>query len=254
MIKRLLPLIVLFLYACAGVQTVRNSHLKIKHVREIPQAEYFHYKEYAPDGKAYVMVHPGYYLYFQKKKLGPENAPPELVEFFKEQIQREREFFRMARQDRALVVIVMPGRKLRDEYVSYINRLTGGQDNFLYIYSKNHRTGDLPYSEEEALGEFLKGIGVGEVIIGGGYVGRCESRTYRDLLSLKDITFAISPEISFFSPHDISEATVRMIKNPDGSLNISVLNRLVQNVFMKHRANLRANIKNLFWNNQVLEE
>jgi hypothetical protein len=223
-------------------------------VSEIPQSAYFHYKHYAVDGKVYVMVHPGYYLYFQKKKLSPDTASKDLLDFFEEQIRTEREFFLLARENSELVVIVLPGKKLKKSYISYINRLTGGADNFLYIYSRNRRTGDLPSSEEEALESFLKSIGVKEVIIGGGYVGRCESRTYRDLLSMKGISIALSPEISFFSPNDITEATVRMVRNPDGTLNISVLNRLVQNVFMKQRANLKANIKNLFLNNQSLSE
>ncbi len=254
MIKRLLLVLTVVIWGCAGIQTVNVPDLKIKHVSEIPQSAYFHYKDLSAAGKAYIMVHPGYYLYFQKKKLTPENASKELIDFFDEQIKTEEDFFRLARQTNELVIIVLPGRKLKSSYVAYLNRLTQGQPNFLYIYSKNKRTGDLPSSEEAVLESFLQELGVKEVIVGGGYVGRCESRTYRDLLSMDGINIAISPEISFFSPSDISEATVRMLKNPDGSVNISVLNRLVQNVFMKHRSNLKANIKNLFLNNQFLPE
>jgi hypothetical protein len=254
MVKRLLPVLILLLYACAGVQQVEGPSLKIQHVSEIPQSAYFHYKDYIADGKVYVMVHPGYYLYYQRKKLTPENASKELLEFFQHQIRTEEEFFRFARNSGELVVIVVPGKRLKRNYVAYLNRLTGGAPNFVYISSRNYRTGDLPSSEEKALEKFLRALGVREVIVGGGYVGRCESKTYRDLLSMKDISIAISPEISFFSPSDITEATVRMLREEDGTVNITVLNRLIENVFMKARANLKANIKNLFLDNQFFSE
>jgi len=243
-----LVLLVALISACAtGTGGERYTHssrmLTIKGVRDIPQSEYNDYRRFVADGNAYVIVHPAYYLFVHNRK--NPSGDPVVEDFMMQQIRAEREFISHAARDRHLTVIVMPGMWHSRLYIDYLNGITGGSESVLYVNSASRNSGDLASQDIDRLRALFDAAGVENIIIGGGYIGRCQSQVYRKLSQVFGYEkVAIAPEISSFSPSDISVATIRMFMAEGNRINPRVVTAYIKNNRMK-KISRHTNIRNI---------
>ena len=71
--------------------------------------------------------------------------------------------------------------------------------------SKNSSSGNIAQDDMINLFAFLKSVKADRILIGGGYVGRCQGEFYNELTSFRGAErIYIVPEISTISPLDIS--------------------------------------------------
>lgn len=220
--------------------------------------------------EAFIIVHPSYYLFFQKKPYTIEpsetknivktftemNFPVEsnILNLMKIYESRESAFLASARNDNKLVILITPGKyhqartylykNAYDEYARYINEATNGANSIFAVESEGTDTGRVAKEDMDRLVRYLKQRGVENILIGGGYVGRCQEEFYRNLSKEwpKD-AIAVIPELSAFSPSDISETTAKMLLTPDRNLNIIATNYFIKNGGIKKlgsKPNLRA--------------
>lgn len=229
----------------SGTGKGKRGVLKAKYLRDITQDEYFHYKKYLDNGLAYVMVHPGYYRFFHKRMKDLKEESPLIHEYMISQTREEAEFLRQVSSERKLVVLILPGKEYPDEYLNYLNDIIIDGESVLYLKSVKINSGKLSPSDRSKLAVFFESIGAKQVIVGGGYVGRCQEKVYTTLLKkLGEEKVAIAPEISSISPNDLSDATVKMFTKQDGSLDFRVISAFIRNGGAK-TLNKRANIRNL---------
>jgi hypothetical protein len=93
-----------------------------------------------------------------------------------------------------------------ETYTAYLNAVTAGGSSVFYIYSESLSNGTIPTAEMVDLYRFLQSVKVGRVLIGGGYIGRCQREFYNELTAYYETTGSyIVPEISTISPEDISD-------------------------------------------------
>ncbi len=219
--------------------------LKAKYLRDITQGEYFHYSQYLDDGTAYVIVHPGYYQFFHRKMQRLKDESPLVHKYMLTQLREEKSFIQRLSKERKLIVLVLPGKKHPREYIDYLNRSISEGESIVYLKSIKTNSGKLSSVDRQKLKEFFEKIGVGQVIVGGGYVGRCQEKVYTTLLKeLGEDRVAIAPEISSISPNDLSDATVKMFTSADGTPDFRVISAFIRNGGAK-TLNKRANIRNL---------
>jgi hypothetical protein len=250
----LLSLFVLlfFLIGCAstggyssGTGKDERGVLKARYLRDITQGEYFHYRQYLDEGAAYVIVHPGYYQFFHRKMEKMKDESPLVHKYMLTQLKEEERFLRELSKERKLIVMVLPGKKHPQEYINYLNENISGGDSVIYLQSIKTNSGKLSPADRKRLSEFFERIGVRQVIVGGGYVGRCQEKVYTTLLKeLGEDKVAIAPEISSISPNDLSDATVKMFTSADGTPDFRVISAFIRNGGAK-TLNKRANIRNL---------
>lgn len=243
--------------------------LSIRHLRDIQAAP----GDTANAEDAYIIVHPSYYLFFQKKPyfiepsdtknitqsfvemdFPPENTMLNLMKFYE---SREIAFLASARSDKRLVILVIPGKyelsrsylykkddeNNADEYARYINEATTGADTVLFLESENTNSGKVARQDMEILIQYLKQKSVQNIFIGGGYVGRCQEEFYRALSKeWGEDSIALMPELSAFSPSDITDATAKMLLMPDLKLNVTAANYFIRNGGIK-KLSIKPNLK-----------
>ncbi|UCG77527.1 MAG: hypothetical protein JSV21_08050 [Nitrospirota bacterium] len=240
------------LLACGsmGKQAGSDSNsepILIKKLSDITQAEYNAYKKYVKNSEAYVIVHP-YYTLFSKpsKKLRRKlRKQPEVREFVDRQVKIENEFIESSVKEGSLVILVLPGDRYSNRYKAHLNNITQGARSVIYMHTKRKESGNIDDDQLDTLGKFMDAIGVRSVIVGGGYIGRCQEMAYKDLSTIfGDENIAISPEISSFSPSDITAATVKMFMQPDNQMNFKVISSYIKTMD-NVSADKPANIRNL---------
>jgi hypothetical protein len=90
-------------------------------------------------------------------------------------------------------------------YTYYLNRATGGSRTVFAVYSETASSGAVPIDTLVTLYSFLRGTGAKTVLVGGGYIGRCQREFYSQLVTYMDnLSVYVAPEISSISPDDIS--------------------------------------------------
>jgi hypothetical protein len=250
-----LPGLFIMLLVITGCATTGNYNsetgtdetgvLRARYLRDITQGEYFHYRQYLDDGTAYVIVHPGYYQFFHRKIQSLKDESPLVHKYMLTQLKEEENFIRRLSKERKLIVLVLPGKKHPQEYIDYLNRSISEGESIVYLKSIKTNSGKLSSGDRKRLKDFFEKIGVGQVIVGGGYVGRCQEKVYTTLLKeLGEDRVAIAPEISSISPNDLSDATVKMFTSADGTPDFRVISAFIRNGGAK-TLNKRANIRNL---------
>ncbi|MEW6108832.1 MAG: hypothetical protein AB1632_06670 [Nitrospirota bacterium] len=209
------------------------SKLGIKKINDIPHDKYSYYSKFLDNGNVYIIVHPSYYVFFHNKKpvinRTPENLGFNIVDIFvnenyenpvikivQKQQKNERNFIEYITTEGKLLILVLPRNYQNhpsyayssemDEYARYINEITNGFESALYIESDSPTSGKLLVNDLVMLLSFLGRAGAKSVLIGGGYVGRCQEEFYNYLSNYSfAYNYFIVPEISSFSPADISE-------------------------------------------------
>ncbi|HDO22776.1 MAG TPA: hypothetical protein ENH38_09450 [Nitrospirae bacterium] len=201
--------------------TFSSDNFNIRKLGDIPRSEYNNYKKFASDGNAYVIVHPAYYVYIQNgsdQGIDNDNMDNIVKNFMIGQVRKEREFITAAAKTGKLVLLVIPGKWYSRAYIDYLNTITAGAQSVIFIESKSRNSGRISKNDLVKLKDFFLNLGVTNIVIGGGYVGRCQDHVYQRLSKAFGYdTVAIAPEISSFAPSDISAATVKMFM-PSGSL------------------------------------
>ena len=175
-------------------------------------------------GDIVIMVHPGYSLFFRSRERNIHSETK--YDLLKLQMDAEAASIRKMAASGQPLILVIPGNYQRDSvapgsYVHFLNTLTNNSPSVYYITSESANSGGLSTDTMVMLYRYLTGMGVGRVLIGGGYVGRCEREFHNQLLTyFDDIRFFVVPELSSVSPDDVDD---------DEALDI--LNSLRQNDF-----------------------
>lgn len=180
------------------------GHIAVRSIHDIPQDTYARYRSYALDGKVYIVVHPGYFPFFDEWSITPiatdysrrlprNNIPERIADAltatdvaYQVALQQEvmtRDIIEHLSEERHLVVLVLP-RDYRDhltygyvagydEYARYVNEMTNGADNIVTIESDSHQNGYLRDRDLAVLGAFLDAAGAKTIMLGGGFLGKC---------------------------------------------------------------------------------
>ena len=209
--------------------------IAIRRLSDIPPAEYARYRRYVKDASVYVIVHPGYFPFFDEWNLTPiatdytagfpqRNVAERLsdaidslaiaYQIAREQERITRDFIEFMSAEKRLTVLLLP-RDYRDhltygyvagydEFARYINELTNQADNIVYLESDGDQNGYLRDDDLAMLGAFLDAAGVRTLMLGGGFLGKCLdnlSGSLRKRYRHEDIWYVA--EITAFSPYDV---------------------------------------------------
>lgn len=90
-----------------------------------------------------------------------------------------------------------------DEYARYLNDITTMSESIVYVECREAGNGFVENQDLEMLAAFLKHAGAKNILLGGGYLGRCVDGFYRSIRKhypYEQIYFA--PELSAIRPND----------------------------------------------------
>lgn len=246
------------------------SGFMIKSLPEVDDEDYGRYRQYLDYGAVYIIVHPAYYTFFhesggQNDSLATparnalelrlqEPAYSSKTRLHLAQEKMLRDFLEFMSTEKKLVILVLPGDYLsysgykfmggNDEFMRYINEVTNGSASVLYLYSRKPNRGMLGEKERRRLLKFLYTLKAKEILLGGGYVGRCLDDFYRDIdQHYGDDKLYLVPEITAISPSDVSSGEASDLLNADGLVDVGRLAKSIQsNAFSQ---NMTPKIKNL---------
>ncbi|MBA4373424.1 MAG: hypothetical protein C0402_11265 [Thermodesulfovibrio sp.] len=232
-----------------------------KNLHQVPEREYAEFSKYLANGSVYIIVHPAYYTFFHDSELFPDNLTGATTQnamdrflsatafsgkakLMKAQEKVLRDFLEYVSTEKKLVIMILPkgykdfsAYKFRDaqnEYLRFLNEVTNESDSVLYLYSRKPSRGMLSVKDRKLLLKFLYAVRPKEILLGGGYVGRCLDDFYRDLEQhYGEEKLFIVPEIAAVSPADMSEKMSSDVITREGLIDIR---KLALNV----RENLRT--------------
>jgi hypothetical protein len=160
------------------------------------------------------MVHPAYSLYFRNGSTAKYSEAKYAL--LTKQFENEARFITEASQSGKIIILIIPGNYQTESvaplsYTSYLNTVAAGPGVF-HVYSESSGSGTISMNDMVDLYRFLQGVKAGKVLIGGGFIGRCQREFYNEFTTYveKDLSFIV-PEISTISPDDISDAEARAI-------------------------------------------
>ncbi len=155
----------------------------------------------------YIIVHPGYGVFFQN--LAKENHAESKYLLLNKQFENEAAFISSRAAAGATIILVLPGNFMTESvapesFVSYLNKTAKGPSVY-YITSKTSSSGEIAADDTLNVFAFLLRVKAERIMIGGGYVGRCQGEFYYDMISYGNAERTyIVPEISTISPVDIT--------------------------------------------------
>lgn len=280
--KAVLSIIVVLLsgaVGCAWPKAARDSEPKeqhhefrIKSLRDLTQSELLDITKHADTQDVYIIVHPSYYVFFHKKpySLKPTSEKhavqcflddtrvedDSLLSLLRIYERAEMDFISTASASGRLVVLLIPGNYddsslyarafESDEYARYINEVTQDSSTVFYIETRRFDTGKILSDDLKILLNFLMTINAQNVLLGGGYIGRCQEEFYQTLTrQWPSENVALIPELSAMSPDDISESMARMLLTSQDELNVWAVNYFIRNGGLKSLQS-RMKIRNLF--------
>jgi hypothetical protein len=155
-----------------------------------------------------VMVHPAYSLFFREEQRSAyTEAKYDLLKF---QLDSEARFISEIAKTDNLLILVLPGNFQQESiaplsYTYYLNAATGEGTSVYYITSETWSSGALSMDTMVTLYGFLRKVGATRMLIGGGYIGRCQREFHSQVSTYVEMVSPyIVPEISSASPDDIS--------------------------------------------------
>lgn len=164
-----------------------------------------------------IMVHPAYSLFFREEHRSTYSAAK--YDLLKFQLDNEARFIgEIAKSDNVLI-LVLPGNYQKDSlaplsYTFYLNSSTRSRPLVYYIDSETSSSGLLNTDTMVMLYGFLQRVRADKVLIGGGYIGRCQREFYNQITTYVDkIPAFIVPEISSISPDDVNDVEAQTIVN-----------------------------------------
>ncbi|HAS55241.1 MAG: hypothetical protein A2X56_12400 [Nitrospirae bacterium GWC2_57_13] len=163
-----------------------------------------------------IIVHPAYALFF------PEDNAREYsggrARLVRNQLRNEAKFLENnAGSDNAVMILVLPAGSITGQdaaagYGAYLNRQINGAGRVFYVYSESTTNGALAQEDMLLLYQYLNSVRSEKVMIGGGFVGRCQESFFKQLATyVKPESIFIIPEISSISPADVSDSEARRI-------------------------------------------
>ena len=167
----------------------------------------------------FIIVHPAYSFFLRDADKGKLSQAK--YDLAKKQFDNEKEAITSQAAAGSVVILVLPGNYGVDSsdpisYVAYLNSMLDGGRQIYYVLSETSSTGTLPVNDMVSLHSFLQALKVNKakVMIGGGYIGRCQREFYNQLTTYLDTSLAdIVPEISTISPDDISDSEAEAISS-----------------------------------------
>lgn len=155
-----------------------------------------------------VMVHPAYSLFFREEQRSAYTAAK--YDLLKFQLDSEARFISYIAKTDNLLILVLPGNFQQESiaplsYTYYLNAAAGEGTSVYYITSETWNSGVLSRDTMVTLYGFLRKVGATRMLIGGGYIGRCQREFHNQVSTYVDMVSPyIVPEISSVSPDDIS--------------------------------------------------
>lgn len=234
------------------------SSLKIKRLNDIPKEEFNTYKKYLYNRNIYIIVHPGFYTFFENKSIPP---PRETIEGFplhnmterfsfeipsdavnykvmQEQGRLLEDFLELFSTEKRLVILLLP-RDYKahlsygytqgfDEYARYINGITNMSESVLYMESMAHDNGFMENGDLEMLTTFLKEIDTENILLGGGYLSKCIDNFYESIRTkFKDNEVFFVMELSAISPADMVTDSLNLLTKR-GRINFSEVKKYLE--------------------------
>lgn len=177
------------------------------HVKELPRSSPRAQRPVADASDVYIIVHPGYGVFFQD--LVKEKHAESKYLLLHKQFENEAAFLTSRAASGATIILVLPGNFMTESvapesFVSYLNKTAKGPSVY-YMTSKTSNSGHIDKDVMIDLFAFLKSVKAERIMIGGGYVGRCQGEFFSELTSYGSAEGTyIVPEISTISPVDIT--------------------------------------------------
>jgi hypothetical protein len=162
------------------------------------------------NGSVIIIVHPAYALFFREEH--KSRYSQEMYDLLKYQLESEAQFIRSIARSGIPVILVLPGNYQQESvaplsYTAYVNTVTDGSPTVSYVYSESANSGSLETGSMVTLYGFLRAVGARDVLMGGGFIGRCQKELYSQMTTYMDNRpVYIVPEISSLSPDDITTA------------------------------------------------
>jgi hypothetical protein len=156
----------------------------------------------------FVFVHPAYSVFFRDP--GKDDLSQVKFDLMRMQFELEKQKIVERAGSGNVVIIVVPGDYASESfaptaYVSYLNSITGDRKVY-YVLSETASSGTLPVNDMVALYVFLQSSGARKIMIGGGFIGRCQREFVSQLTNYIDKSMTIIvPELSTISPDDIND-------------------------------------------------
>lgn len=167
----------------------------------------------APD--VFIIVHPGYAFFFNGEKR--ERYRGEKFRLLELQFGNEARFIAEQAGRKSVVILIVPGNYRTDSvaplaYTSYLNGAASAGQTVFYIPSETSSNGTIAPDDMVTLYRFIQDAKADKVLVGGGYIGRCQREFYNQLTTYYERaqTYLVR-EISTISPDDVSEKEASFI-------------------------------------------
>jgi len=220
----------------------------IKALSEISEQDYINYRQYLDDGDLYIIIHPAYSIFFHDEEplyvsrnmvdsFIDETTYTKTSRFIREQERSLRDLLEITSTRKRLILLVLPGnykdyngyifKGKPDLFARYINSVTNSSESVIYLYSEKPNRGRLSETSKSSVIKFFRSVNPERIIIGGGYLGRCNEDFYKDFSGSNfREKMIIAGEISAFSSDDMNRFDIDDFLK-DGKLNIHLLKEVV---------------------------
>ena len=155
-----------------------------------------------------IIVHPAYFVFYDVDTV--KYCPGPKCSLLRKQLDNEARYIKDEAARGNFVVLVLPADPVIENgaparYAAYLNSLAGAGRSVFYVFSRTSSNGSLSAEDMLALYSLISGLKVERVLIGGGYIGRCQMEFYSQIATYFDkARIFFVPEISTASPADIS--------------------------------------------------
>lgn len=162
-----------------------------------------------PSKTVTIIVHPAYSLFFRDERRSTyTESKYDLLKF---QLDNEARFMSEFARSGNLLLLILPGKYQKDSiaplsYTFYLNATTNGGTAVFFLYSETSSSGTLSVDTVLTLHDFLSRLKPNLILVGGGFIGRCQREFYNQLVTyIEQKASFIVPEISTISPDDITD-------------------------------------------------
>ncbi len=179
-----------------------------------------------------ILVHPGYSLFFRSRERNLHSEAK--YDLLKLQLDRETASIREIAQSGKTLILVIPGNYQQESiaplsYTFFLNSLTDGGTSVFYLYSESASSGVLGMDSMVTLFRYIESARADRILIGGGYIGRCEREFSTQLVTYVDnIRAFIVPELSSVSPDDISDKEARSMFDGIQKKDFSLIRQFIE--------------------------
>lgn len=179
----------------------------------------------------FIMVHPAYSLFFRdpnRARFGESKYT-----LLSRQFDNEAHFIESASRAGEIILLVVPANyevesTAPTSYTAYLNATAAHGRSVFSIFSEGHNTGSLSMNDMLNLYRFLRRVQARKVLVGGGYIGRCQLEFYKQLTAYFDKAVSyIVPEISSISPDDVTEGEADVIGRSIAEQDYTVVGKFI---------------------------